>query len=266
MHAKREIPYSRLIVEFPFLKNKINGEIKLDMEIAEVRMITNLPQVAQFSNVVRLKNTSITLNSDVIDIHKDAFEKLYADSVNMSQASGDYITAVKIWLGLEENNKLKLLFQPICIQKNNENDYLVCNHETIYFYDQSKTNAEKFQPINTIDAEALKKRYRKSMEIFHLNETIFRNFVKDFDTEAIIYPFQTIFTLIYDNLSANNSVMLRNSIATNRQSGNLDNRHSILLYTTKAPEKEILDFKNKYANRSHLCPPCAGEISDLDLF
>ncbi|MDF3027991.1 MAG: hypothetical protein K0S23_2298 [Fluviicola sp.] len=262
----REIPYEDLKVVFPFLENKINLENKLEMEIAEVRMIDSLPQLSHFQNIVRLKDTTTPLNKDVLEIHRDAFKKLYLDSVAMPQATGNYITAVKIWLGLDVNNKLKPLFQPICIQKNNENDYLVHSNERVYHYDNSKTNEEKFQPIAITEVEGLKKRYRKGMEIFHLNETVFRNFIRDLDTEAVIYPFQTIYTLIFDNLEANDCVTLRNSIATNRQSGNLDNKHSILLYATKAVDKEIRDFRNKYANRSHLCPPGSIEIADLDLF
>ena len=267
---KRPIPYDELVMNFPFLKDSINLEIKLDMEIAEIVMAATLPQVTGFYNIVRIKGSAINLGKDILEVHKDSLKTLYSESIAMSQATGAYVTAVKIWLGLKADLKMILLFEPICIQKNIENNYIVYDSGKIYYYDESEPdNKLKFK--NAVDAGSLKKRYRDNIEVLHLNETVFRDFVIDQDTEAVIYPFQIIFTLLSDNIVANDCITLRNSIATNHQSGNLQNQHSLLLFTTKDADKDkdlrsLANFKDKYANRSHLCPPGCREIADLDLY
>jgi len=256
---KRQIPYDKLKVAFPLVGDKINKETMLDMEIAEVEIIGTLPQTVRFYSIVRLKDTTVTLDMDILEIYKDAFATLYQDALSMYENNDHHITAVKIWLGLDQDLKMKPLFQPVYIKKNSEDEYNVYDHQNVYDY-----TGGSFQLC--LSANELKKRYRDNIQLMHLGETQFQDFRQNIDTEAIIYPFQTIFTLLVDNLDANDSVTLRNSIAINHTTEELNNKHCLLLYTTKRSDKIIESFKDKYANRSHLCPPGCSKILDFDFF
>ena len=258
----RPTPFSLLEGKYNCLRTgQIHLEHTLDMQIAEVGIMNPLPQIDHLHTVAKLINGDgqlIDLDSVIIDIDVLAFEQLYTEALGLKGTTG-HITSLKIWLGLDSNLIMTPLFKPVCANFKSGNIYTVADNGKFYYYDETAPLGQKFKEYtSTFD---LRKNYRDTIRIKHEGDTEYKKFIENDDTEAVIYPFQTIFTLMYDNPNAD-FVILKNSIATTK-SGVLKDQNAILLLAPKS-RKDIVVFTGKYANRSHLCPPCA-EISDFDL-
>jgi hypothetical protein len=259
----RRTPYALLEGKYGCLKiGKIHEERTLDMQIAEVDVMNPLPQIDYLNTVAKLTNGNsvlIDLDSEIIDIDTSAFDQLYEYALSLKGMNG-HITALKIWLGLDSNLKVTPLFQPVCANFKSGTTYTVSDYNKIYYYDENGSPGQMFQEYTS--AFDLRENYRKNIRIKHAGDTDFKEFIECDDTEAIIYPFQTIYTLMYDNPKAN-FVTLKNSIATTK-TGLLKDQNAILLQAIKITKEVTESFAGKYANRSHLCPPCR-EINDFDL-
>lgn len=250
----RPTPFCDLILNFPFLKDKINLEDTLDMQIAEVLAGSPLPQIENFNSYIRLNN-GYTLPRIVFGIKHTAFKDLYLKAQGLVPAGSNHITALKINLGIK-NGILFPVFIPICTVNDGNNNYTVIEYTEQYTYNYSAGLFEKCDDWKTLISD-----YQTSIAIRHNGGPQFENYILNSDSEAIIYPFQTIYTMILDS-SPYPFVLLTNSLATDKNSGALLCQHSILLMATSSSIGII--GHNVYANRSHLCPPC-NIISDFDI-
>ena len=264
--APRPTPFPALMNAFIYLKDSINLEDQLDLQYAEVPNPPILPQISTFNNAFKLNNGPTTIPEVVVKIKKDAFKLLYDEVVKLRKPE-NHITCLRIWHGLTKlttEHKLKPLFQVIYTVKSATGQYSVVEGSEIYHYD-----GNVFKPYS--GAEDLRRNYRENIRIKKITGGSYDPLNVGLETESVTFPFQTIFTLILDNLPDNDdAVIIVNSLATNKEQTEIYHKHALLLFATKMEEDQkgteaFVIIKDKYANRSHLCPPGCDKILDFDL-
>lgn len=185
-------------------------------------------------------------NELITKIPKASFDILFERASKMRIGTESYVTGLKIYFGIDGNNIFPV-FQPLYLKRITDvlgdNSYQE-KGELHYVLNGSNAFVEaKKSDYDKITA------YQKNVRILHSNEMNHSNF-RSGDTEGVIFPFQTIYTLLLDN-SGSLDVYLYNAFRL--ELGVL--QQCILLATKTKPFPKTI-FENSYANRSHLCPPC----------
>lgn len=259
LKVARPTPFCQLLNQYPHLKtNKFNLEDTLDMDIVVVNNSYPLPQVDYFSSYFR-KHGGTPLPRVIFGIKNTAFKAMYEKAVAFRTLGENHITALKIYLGLQDFSIVPI-FQAVYTKETSEGEYSVIGESDRYLYD---TSTEVFVPYDELSG--FEAAYQSNINIKHQQSSSFGTFIRGTDSEAVIYPFQTIYTLMYDNRNDGDEyILLTNALSIDKTTGKLLIKHSLLLLAT-ATEHGLLDLKDKYANRSHLCPPGCGSITDFDI-
>jgi hypothetical protein len=201
----------------------------------------------------------------VIDTTKNGytpFLKLY--NIALAKAgspAGDYLTGVKINLGIDNSGKISALYQAVGLNKSKIQDpnlppkkvqYDVTSDTDYYSYDSGSGTFELKTDLTSLAA------YKTKICIVHDNNagTNCTSFIAGTDVELIIFSFQEIFSLIYDNDS--DTISICNAIEQDPSQTQTPVKHSLLL----APDGlGLLSLKGVYANLAHLCPPNCNQIA-----
>jgi len=251
-------PFCRLMEQenFPGLKNRINLEDTLDLLLSVVEDVDGTEQITQFNSCFKLKNGN-WLPNPMVNIAFDAFLTLYDEAYKLRKSDKNFITGLRIFYGLTGANfEVKLLFKPVCYNWNAITSKYDCKEGTKKYY----YTADNFIPYT--DTEDVEENYRHQILISDNCDEQFREYdsLKN-DVLGVTYPFQTIYTLMADNKSdGDNIVMVKNALYRT-STGGLSAKHSVLLLTTL----KAAIFRDKFANRSHLCPPGCTELTRDEL-
>ena len=219
----------------------------------------------------------LKINGDIIpnlvmdSINYSKFDDLFHKATALHGIQGkSYLTGLKINFGIKDD-AIFLVFQPVRLNRSDEpNRYNVSEGGYFCYADDVKGFVDA-QPADMASLEA----YQQNIQIRHLNELNFSNFDEERDSPAVIIPFQVIFSLIYYN-EYNTDIFLFNGIVERKVNGVEQISHSI--FASSARDEDGLpairmntkrlnlveDFTGRYANRSHLCPPC-DYVEDLNI-
>jgi hypothetical protein len=230
------------------LKNE--DVLQIDMTIVEIPKA--IEEMAKCNDHLQINNQHI-LNLTMDSIQYNAFDKLFIEATTLRGTSSQhYVTGLRVHFGIK-GTKIVLIFQPTCLCKSSNpsepNRYYTFDGLP-YCYDKG---SEKFVPATPTDLAYITN-YSNDIRIKHFGDTIYKTRNPIDDTLSIIIPFQVVFSLIYDN-DQNTDVFLFNAIVdgVNKIS------HTVLMGTGNDDDgvKPIIgSYTGKYANRSHLCPPC----------
>lgn len=266
MNKVRPIPYDCMIKEFTFLKDKMDLEDWLDVQLAEIPKPPVLPQLDNFSKVVKLKSGNFPNTPEegpIVSIAYSAFQKLYEEALKLRKPGERHVTGLRISFGLSgASHRIKLLFQAVYAKFDTGKNYDVIENGEIYYYDEPSATFELYAL-----AEDVRRKYRDNVLVQRTNDSSLTIFREGTDTESVTFPFQTIYTMMYDNLP-DNHVLIYNALPANQEMSVVEHKHTLLLTTSDEQErtgKSFLTFENKYANRSHLCPPGCDKLRNLDV-
>lgn len=229
-----------------------------DFTIVEVPVA--ISEMVKCKSHLQINNVPIDdMNLTMDSVRYNAFDELFDRATKLRGASNQrYVTGLRIHLGIK-NEKIVLLFQPTCMIKsvnNSEPNRYYTFDGLYYMYDDTDTQ-EKFIPA-TEDELVYIANYQDKIRLKHYGKDIFERLNPNEDTTSLVVPFQVIYSLIYDN-EYNTDVFLFNAI---HEDGNKLN-HTVLMGTGRDSQKEFFSgYVGKYANRSHLCPPC-NYVEDL---
>lgn len=252
----RPTPVTDLVTKFSFLNN-MGNEFLLDMEPAVVPTTNPMPQIIDFRLYFKWKDNTY-LDFIAMGIKNTAFKKLYEKAYTKHTDGDVYLTALRIHHGASSYSQ-ELFFSPIYLKSTDGGANFSVTELGRYMYDhQSETFIEEVIP--GIDVE-----YRANIQVKPLAGS-FGGFSSGTDVESVTYPFQTIYTMIFDSLAYNeNYVTITNALPKDKATGNLLIKHSLLLMAAETEIGAVYPtFHGNYANRSHLCPPGCRIISDLD--
>lgn len=254
----RPTPFDKLHEKFCFLKN-MKTEITLDMDPAVVTISGSNPQIKNFHKHFKWKGNDTYLETIVMGIKNSAFEKLYREAFGKWKEGEKYLTGLRIHHGVSGDFVQELRFSPVYL-KLIDNTFVVAELAK-HKYDPCK---EEF--VISEDT-GLDTDYRAKIYIYRTVMGVFNNFNSGYDAESVTYPFQTIYTMILDSSNPDNAILdnyqkeyvtVTNALWKNKEN-ELHIKHSFLLMavSTEKGTDGFLSFDGNYANRSHLCPPCA---------
>ena len=255
----RPTPFDQLKGKFCFLE-KMGTEITLDMDPAVVTTSGSVPQINDFKKHFKWKENPTPLETIVMKIKNSAFEKLYRDAFGKWKENEKYLTGLRIHHGATEDFAQELRFSPVYLKL--MGDTFIVTELEEHKYDPIK---EEFVKSN--DA-GLDTDYRSKICIDTTGIGTCANFNSGYDAESVTYPFQTIYTMILDSSNPDNAILddykkeyvtVTNALWKDKEN-RLSIKHSFLLMAVSIIDKEtdgFLSFDGNYANRSHLCPPCA---------
>lgn len=245
----------------------LKNEDVLDLKLSVLSVPTAIQEIAKCHLHLKVNGNVIpNLAMDSIDYSK--FDKLFHEATSIEGALGkSYLTGLKINFGIK-NDAIFLVFQPVRLSKSDVPNRYDVYEGGYYYYADDIDGFKNAQPDDLASLAV----YQKNIQIRHLNEPIFSNFVEGVDSTAVIIPFQVIFSLIYDNFN-NTDIFLFNGIVEREVNGKNRINHSIFASSARDEDKTTLKrvsymvgtgFKGRYANRSHLCPPC-DYVDNLDI-
>ena len=259
---KRKLMETKIckIVDRNSVLEALKNEDVLDVQLTVVEVPTAIQEISDCHNYLKINNHEIqnlTMNS----IKYNMFDPLFKEATDLGRTSTQpYVTGLKVSLGIKAG-KMFLVFQPVYLSKstdvlNEPNRYYV--HEGLPYY--YKGDLDGFVPAKAEDLAALVC-YHDTIQIKHLGDLDFKSFNDRIDSKAVIIPFQVIFSLIYDN-EDNTDVFLFNAVVKRVINGTNQVNHTVLIGANNDEVNEVKGihgglFTGKYANRSHLCPPCS---------
>lgn len=238
-----------------FIHGMISEDI-INLALVPVSPATGNIEIMDCLDYLRLNGEYVELLAQKIPLC--AMEELYIEAGKISHTTQGHVTGLKIYFGVKTDSASGMqqifpIYQPLYMQREQSEIIGAAVYHALedrYYVFES----DAIRQITNAEADEYREHYRQQVTIKHYEEHDFTDFRKDHDVEGVIFPFQTIFTLMYDNDVQ--EVYLYNAIRK-KNIGREGIWHCILLL----PEEMELFFGNggildgKYANRSRLCPP-----------
>lgn len=237
----------------------LRNEDVLNLEMDDVDSVEGQLRLQRSQTNLRLNGIPPVI--DIGQVSSEQMETLYSKVSHFTTPLKKCLTGVKIYHAMETiggRDTYKPLYQPVFLKWVREDHishthiYEIKNEGDHYLW----TNSEFFICTNPDDRKAL---YKSHFEICpnYNQPPIFRTFIHNppIDTEFVLFPFQLIFTLMEHN--GNDTMLLHHSVNGTgaNDTNDIPLHHSILLSSKSISNTGL--FAGKYANRSHLCPPCS---------
>lgn len=259
MIRKFAAPIEQLVLLNPKL-SPLKNEDWLNLEMDDVDQPEGQKRLGNSQTNLLLKNACVDV--DIASISRTEMNKLYNEVSVHTTPQKKCLTGLTIYHAAEEGPDGKCIYNPVyqaVFLKRIRPDYP--SHSYIYnitergdFYMLS--SAGKF--MSCADPEPFKKCYRDHADICpdYEEPAAFRGFIRHTDTESVLFPFQLIYTLMEHN--GNDTVLLHQCLSGSNDSTDVPLMHSILLSSKLITNTGL--FAGKFANRSHLCPPCLADF------
>lgn len=241
---------------YPYVK-RILGEDRINLEQNDVESNIGDNWIIRGRNHLKFNNAPIHPKFDSIPLNQ--LDILF-NEVSSISIPGPFITALKVMF-VSKNGQLDLRFQPIKLSyryrdhNNQKHNYQISALGKTYYLENDTFKVERN------DIKTLIQEYRDNIKILKdpTNPDTFSNHELGVDSLYMIFPFQLIYQLLLDNLSDN--LDLFNVAIGTEDSDVAPFFHSLLLKAVINGSGPITPemFTNKYADRSHLCPPCSGD-------
>ncbi|MNU74584.1 hypothetical protein D3C71_640900 [compost metagenome] len=244
-------PFSKIIDYYKELNldvRKLEEEDRLDLDL-----IPLVPEVAEREIDecdIYLRVGSELLEKEIVRVNKVAFVELFKHASEMRSGTESYLTGLKIHFGLV-GKKIEPIFQPVYMKWESTDQGTNKYNTKFEFHYVYNSEMKRFDKAEEADLGRIKI-YQSTIQIKHDLASGHGPF-REKDVEGVIFPFQTIFSLLYYN-TGDDEVFFYNAIRPE----NDEKKHCVLLVTKEKKEKGFPHpiFEDKYANRSHLCPPC----------
>ncbi|ASS50848.1 MAG: hypothetical protein A3D31_14960 [Candidatus Fluviicola riflensis] len=254
------IPIEDLIQD-PSL-TELDLEDQLNLETEDVDSADAARRKALFQNNFLLNDAVLPENP--IKISRAQLEVLY-DKVKHFPTNKKCLTGLLIHFASKiESNKYIFypLFQPVFLRLNGYHDpsqkytYVPVYKDKVFHFNGIEfVECKKIQTPFLDEELEWKNNYKHKAKIRHSTDLTqpFELFLDGTDSDGQLFTFQLIYALMHDN--GNNYFYLRNSMTEFLHDPLISLKHSLILSTDLITANG--NFANKYANRSHLCPPCA---------
>lgn len=183
----------------------------------------------------------------------EVFLELYNIAKSKANGAVRYVTALEMSFGIDNHDRIRLLYRPAGLVKNhdisiNEREYDANFTRDYYYYDNIN---HSFQVANNI---SVIKNYKDCIKI--VEPGVGPRKYKLGDVTSVIFSFQEIFAVLYDNTG--NTISIFNAIENEiQEDGSIVFKHSLLLAPQGLTPPFMLDknLLGMYADLAHLCPP-----------
>lgn len=232
----------------------------MDLSGCPVEDSTAMREVRLFRNTFMVNGSAPDSVAQVLDTHKLMLLRDTALLSGDSTLTG-YILALQLIYGLDRNNKMKLLYHPLFLQKTDtipgntsQVEYTPSGKSYYYIYD--KTDFARTTDTSYVSD------YRTGIRIRHTGDTAFTAFRSREDVRSITFPFQEIDSVIAENNSK--TITLLNAAVIINTGGKACLKQILFLTPDNIRDSTGFIFYKKYGNLAHLCPPnCDKQYFDL---
>lgn len=241
------------ILDHPEL-SAINNEDLLDLQLSALTDSMANDYAVMCSDYLRIGGTSLQ-NPLIHQIPLEAFQDLFDEATKKRIGADRYITALRMYMG-SDGITITPVFQPVYLKWNKYESstqkdlYQVPSDGNGKFY---VFDGKAFVPVSDSDRAKMIDNYTKgSITLVHRKAEPDKPFIQDVDVEWCLFPFQVIYKVIQDTWS--NVLFLTNAIKEVTYDSGSPYKHVFVVSgeeVTKAPVSRM-----KFADRSHLCPPC----------
>ncbi len=209
----------------------------------------------------------VYFTDDIIEqIYKDHFCKFKQTCRTCTTNCRDTINGLRFVYGIDTTNyKIKLFYQPVCLTLTaTTNDSVrfavikkIDKTDTIFKYEPAKG----FIPATPNETLAISN-YTQIVINKNTSPTVsWQAYRQNVDVGSTIFSLAEIGDLLNDN--SKDTVSIYNAAFLKAISNSTDSLiyHSIILTVDGNINKLTGDFKGKYANLSHLCPPSCNQLT-----
>jgi hypothetical protein len=241
----------------------ITVEDVLDMSEMALEETYGIQQFTLLSTYLKIENVAVP--AEIMDsILLSAFDSLKYESGNIA-GSGRHVKAVQIHHGVDASRRMQLLYTPVCLTHsvdvydghlNRLGTYTVVPSSKTFTYN---TAQQKFVRVNATAVSTLTGAYKNYMRIKHTPAGSYEAY-QNGDVTSVIFPYQEIDTLAAHNYEADaeKHIYVCNAVKSQTISGTEYIKHSLILAADGLIPLDSTDFRRKFANLAHLCPPSCG--------
>lgn len=264
---RTETKICQIVEENPALAALKNEDVlHIDWTVVEIK--TAIHEIAKCHQHLRIIDKEID-NLTMDSVKYNAFDKLFIEATSLRGTTSQqgYITGLRVNLGIKEETidgnlfrNMFLIFQPtyLCKSTNPSEPNRYYAFDGLHY--RYCMEEEKFVPATATEMSTITC-YHENIRIKHIGESDFGEINDEHDTRSVLIPFQVIYSLILDN-ETDTDLFFYNSVYQQLIGGASMINHTLLMGTGRevGGRKSFLDsgylLSGKYANRSHLCPPC----------
>lgn len=268
------------VIATPFLElienhqviSRIQNEDQLSLELADVDSIEAGLRISNCQAYLELNGRPMSYQIGNQMINRTELDILFNSLLqSVPTIPKKYITVLKIILGSKANAEglfeIHPIFQPMVLIWN-EYDPNSNNHKYVRPQDASPIGLFQLQNGRFISATVAERNlwveyYKDKIRIKHDDQETHARFRGGVDVGEVVFPFQTIYTLMEQNNTDKFSLYNCVQKIVHQESNPV--KHAILVSAPNNNPTIPGGFTGKYANRSHLCPPCNGVTFGYDL-
>jgi hypothetical protein len=241
----------------------VAAEDVLDMSEMALEETYGVQQFTLLSTYLKIENVAVP--AEIMDsILLSAFDSLKYESGNLA-GSGRHVKAVQIHHGVDASKRMQLLYTPVCLTHsvdvydghlNRLGTYTIIPSSKTFTYN---TAQQKFVRVNATALSTLTGAYKNYMRIKHTPAGSYEAY-QNGDVTSVIFPYQEIDTLAAHNYEADAEkyIYVCNAVKSQTISGTEYIKHSLILAADGLIPLDSTDFRRKFANLAHLCPPSCG--------
>ncbi|MNJ90703.1 hypothetical protein D3C87_83400 [compost metagenome] len=226
---------------------------ELCLELSPVDQSTADEEIQECNAHLFIKGSPI--KHVIAEIPHDEVTKLKEAALLLKTIELNYVLGLKMHF-IIDNDDVNLLYQPLYMSRPpsiiGEPVYTVKEGD-YYRFDPVQRKFSKMTSSKQVNT--LKTAYTTHIRIKHRLDVTPTGYIPGLDSDAVIFPFQTIDDLIREN--EGNGFFIHNSIRKEAVGGAYSIQHCLLLSSAILTGNS---FKGKFANRSHLCPPSCNSI------
>ncbi|MNJ83140.1 hypothetical protein D3C87_05540 [compost metagenome] len=234
------------------------------MDIRKDDAFTKINLCKKHFHFLDVSGTKTYLNPLLLEIDNKTLIELYSKAYEITNGdvSERFMTGLQIYFGYSTESGLIPIFEPVKMGWNGfdggtMDDLYKIYRKGLYW----KYDGAGLAPVSVDQFNILTANYRGAIQIKHNDDNsephlVFSSAKKD--TESIIIPFQAIFKLT----GTEKKLFIHNAVRKRLENPLATIKHSILISTSVMT---LPGGSGAFSNRSHLCPPCDGNVIGFDL-
>ncbi len=248
------------VIPFVQRHRSLNGlldESLIDLQMSILDEPDAYDHVIKCHLYLRLRNQYVKpLLCDQVSMNK--FEPLFNEVTGKRQVIGKYITGLLVFMATDETStEITPIYQPVCLDWKDydgsaqKDRYVIqdTGYGNYYIYD-----GNDFAVVSEAEKNKLVANYRKDMSFIHtIGGANYDPFNAAHDVTACLVTFQLIYKLLDETPSE--TLFVTNGIREIRSDQTSPIKHMFIFSGEAIKEHQAAPAK--YANRSHLCPPCS---------
>lgn len=242
------------VIELSNDEQTFDKEDELNLEMDDVNGVEAAVRFKRFDDNVLINGMQVP-NSE-IEISRTAMDSLY-EKVKDRPTDKKCLTGLYIFYACKIIGTTHIfypIYQPVFLTWEKYDEYSL-THLYVTTYEDAAFHFDGTDFIQCVNDEASewRRNYRTYVRLNTSNTPgTFISFRNNIDAEGLFFPFQLIYRLMKDNDPSR--IILKSCMTEFSHHQACKRKHSMLLKSPLGSGSG--DFTGKYANRSHLCPPC----------